>query len=238
MRRLFATLALGLAIPAHAGAIDVSVTYRVRMAVPPGVVLDVRLLGPAAPGGPPETLVLHRVPEAGNPPWPVSLPHDGPLEGLRVAATLRTADGARFFEGEADAGTGETEVVLHPASGEMHPMVLIGPRWRLFLLEGEPVPPLDGQRDIPWLSFDAEGRVHGSSGCNMTGAGYTQPEGAVLRFTQGFGTMMACAPEVMAREQALLEVLGRSNLFAIDGDRLSLLDGTTTLALFVAEPMS
>lgn len=240
MRRLLAALALGIAMPAHAmpahaAEITASATYLARIATPPGAVLDARLVGTAKPGEAPDTLAFVRRTEAGNPPWPLALPHEGAREGLTLAVTLRHPDGTAFFAGAAPVGEGATEVVLRPA-GQPAATPLVGTRWRLFAMGEGVAAPLDGERDIPWIRLDAEGRVTGSSGCNVMGAGWTGGEGAALSFSQGFGTMMACEPAVMEREQAVFAMLAAVSAHAVEGDRLTLVANGAPLAVFVAEP--
>jgi heat shock protein HslJ len=113
---------------------------------------------------------------------------------------------------------------------------LVGPRWRLFLLGEAAVPSLPDERAIPYLVFDGQGRVAGSSGCNRMGAGYEAGPDGSLRLSRGFGTMMACDPAVMAREQAVFDLLAKVETAHIEGDRLKLSGGGSLLAVLVAEP--
>lgn len=72
----------------------------------------------------------------------------------------------------------------------------------------------------PMLRFDA-GRVAGTGGCNRFGGHYEQ-EGATLIFSPLATTRIACAPEVMRREQAFFAMLKKVR-------RIDIRDGTLTL---------
>jgi heat shock protein HslJ len=234
MRCLLAALLIGLAMPAAAADLAVTVAYLARIATPPGAVLDVILTAP----GRDEPVAMVRVVDPGNPPVPVALPHDGLPVAATVRASLRLPDGTAFFAGEVsvEPGKNTAEVMMRPAGAPAADSVLVGPRWRLFLLGGSAVPSLPDERAIPYLVFDGEGRVAGSSGCNRMGAGYEAGSGGALRFSRGFGTMMACEPAVMARERAVFDLLAKVETARIDGDRLHLSGGGAVLAVLVAEP--
>lgn len=234
MRRLLAALLIGAAMPVAAADLSVTVTYLARIATPPGAVLDVILTAPNRD----EPLAMARIVDAGNPPLAVPLSHEGLPGEARARASLRLSDGTAFFAGETPVapGAAAAEVVMRPAGAPAAELALVGPRWRLFRLGGSAVPSLPEERAIPHLVFDGAGRVAGSTGCNRMGAGYETGAGGALRFSGGFGTMMACTPPVMAREQAVFDLLARVETARIDGDRLVLSGGGEDLAVLVAEP--
>lgn len=92
--------------------------------------------------------------------------------------------------------------------------------------------------DAPTLRFDG-GRASGSDGCNRYLARWTA-EGAALRFeAPGAGTLMACAPEAMARAAAWRKVLAATASHVRDGGRLELRDSAgQRLALLRVQPTS
>jgi heat shock protein HslJ len=101
----------------------------------------------------------------------------------------------------------------------------LGGTWQLVELEGEPVPPAGAVR-APHLVFDAEeSLVSGSGGCNRL-AGSFELSGEDLRFGPMAVTKMACADDVMRREDVFLRALGSVTRHELDG---------ATLALFADE---
>lgn len=99
--------------------------------------------------------------------------------------------------------------------------------WRIWQVAGAALP--EGLRAD--LVFDAQGRVFGASGCNRLAGSYALT-GETLTFAPLRSTKMACAPEIMAIERVLLDVMGRIRGFDIDSDGglvLRLPDGTAAL---------
>lgn len=79
--------------------------------------------------------------------------------------------------------------------------------WRLVSLNqgGVAVPVLADT--TPTITFAADGRVAGSGGCNRFFGGYTL-DGNALTFDALGSTEMACEPEILAQETAILTLLG------------------------------
>lgn len=72
------------------------------------------------------------------------------------------------------------------------------------------------------LSFDAEGRVSGSGGCNSYGGQYRVAQG-MISFQQVVSTMMACTdPQIMQQEQQYFKALESTGKFEISADRLTI----------------
>lgn len=93
---------------------------------------------------------------------------------------------------------------------------LRGTAWQLVSLGGTDV--IEGTTIT--LSFDNEGRVSGSAGCNSYGATYTAAEG-VLSVEMPFSTLMACMePGVMEQEQAYLAALEAAARYTIADHQL------------------
>jgi len=113
-----------------------------------------------------------------------------------------------------------------------------GTRWLLSELDGERVPPGEGDR-TPHLVLDLEeSRLAGSGGCNRL-LGAFELDGDGLRFGPVATTMMACADEVLARERAFLAALEATRAYEIEGATLVLLEGRRVLArLEAAAPVA
>jgi heat shock protein HslJ len=71
------------------------------------------------------------------------------------------------------------------------------------------------------LTFDADGKVGGSGGCNSLGGDYTV-EGEQITFGPIISTMMACADPIMAQEGMVTQVMNESASYAIDGNTLTI----------------
>jgi heat shock protein HslJ len=105
----------------------------------------------------------------------------------------------------------------------------VGTKWVLVSIEGDVV---EQHERSPWLAFDDEGRVSGTSGVNRVIGSYEVGGvgGDELRLSGMAGTRMAGPEEAMVLEQQFLAALGTGGTIAVDGDVLTL----GTLA-FVAE---
>ncbi|HEX5949832.1 MAG TPA: META domain-containing protein [Actinomycetota bacterium] len=83
-------------------------------------------------------------------------------------------------------------------------------------------------------TFDTEGKVAGSGGCNGYGAPYTV-DGNAVQIGEIAATQMACAPDVSAQETAFFDALGRAATIRIEGSTLTLHDASGGFLLsFVA----
>lgn len=75
------------------------------------------------------------------------------------------------------------------------------------------------------------GRLTGSSGCNRLFGGY-ELDGDSLKLSPMGMTRMACQPEVMEQEQALMRAFEQAKTYSIVEDTLKLMNGDTILARF------
>jgi heat shock protein HslJ len=112
---------------------------------------------------------------------------------------------------------------------------LVGPRWRLVELEGQPSIAGGGARE-PHLIFsrsDGVDRVGGATGCNSMGGRY-EIDGAAIDFSDLFSTKMACVEEDrMRQETRFVGALERADRYVVSGDTLTLHAGETVVARFV-----
>lgn len=111
---------------------------------------------------------------------------------------------------------------------------LVGARWRLVELEGQPSLAGGGARE-PHLIFarDSVDRVGGATGCNSMGGRY-EADGERIRFSDLFSTKMACVEEErMRQETRFVGALERADGYSISGDTLTLSGGGTVLAKLV-----
>ena len=122
-----------------------------------------------------------------------------------------------------DSGAATTGSSSTPAS-------IIGTRWNLATVGGESISLPEGKEN-PHLSVAEDNRLSGFGGCNRL-MGSVKLDGKALSFPGVGGTKMFCA-ETQALENAFLTALRATNSFTIDGDKLTLLDGSTELATLV-----
>ena len=145
---------------------------------------------------------------------------------LTLFALLLAASCAKSPEPGAETTTSAGSV--SQASG------LVGPRWRLVELEGEPSIGGGGARE-PHLIFstDSADRVGGATGCNSMGGTY-EADATTIRFSKLFSTKMACVEEDRMRQEArFVKALESADRYAISGDTLALSAGSEIVAKFV-----
>lgn len=104
--------------------------------------------------------------------------------------------------------------VATPAASAQSPVV---GTWRVADLAGTAV-----AADAPLsLTFEASGRLEGNGGCNRFGGSYTLA-GADLTIGPLMATRRGCEEAVMAREAAMLAILGDVDSIEQAGDELRL----------------
>jgi heat shock protein HslJ len=109
-----------------------------------------------------------------------------------------------------------------PGTGGSSPTTMTDGAWVLTDLGGGAVG--DMAEHLPTLSFGADGMVSGSDGCNRLRGGYTT-DGQMLSFEAMASTRMACTHgEALA--QAFGAALSITQSYRLDGDALTLFDGT------------
>ena len=71
------------------------------------------------------------------------------------------------------------------------------------------------------LTFNEDGSVSGSTGCNGAGSEYTV-DGDQIEFAPFVSTLMACEDPIMEQETTFHQVLNGTAAYEIDGDTLTL----------------
>jgi heat shock protein HslJ len=105
-------------------------------------------------------------------------------------------------------------------NGEEPSASLIG-SWKLtaFGPPSAPIPAVEGAE--AGLTFNEDGTVTGSSGCNGLGGDYTV-EGDQITFGEFVSTLMACDDPIMSQEGIVHEVLRGTAGYKIAGDTLTI----------------
>ncbi|MGE7473027.1 YbaY family lipoprotein [Bosea sp. NPDC003192] len=230
-RRIFAAAPLALAalpLPALAAPRTLSgtVSYRERIALPPGAVVEVSLLDVSLADTPSRTVARTRIAARRQVPIPYRLRFNdtvirpGHRYALRAEIRVR---GQLWFT------TTEHHAALVPeASGEIvvqrvaPPAEVGGPTgsWRVESLRGRPLP--EGARAT--LQIDSNGRVSAHGGCNGMG-GQATIRDRQIRFGPLVGTMMACPEPRMQVENQFRTALEATRSWRMERGALTLLSG-------------
>lgn len=114
-----------------------------------------------------------------------------------------------------------------PGGAQNAASAIVGPTWTLTQLGA------DRPTASPaTITFGADGRVNGSTGCNSFFGAYTLSPTGALALSQVGSTRMACAGPDMAQETRVLDAINRADRAAVQGGRLMLMAGPTSLATF------
>jgi putative lipoprotein len=246
-RRRLVTLGAALAAApamAQSASITGTASYRERMALPPGAVLEVALIDISKADAPAETLSLVSLVAQTQIPIGFTLPYDpariDPTHSYAVSAKL-LVDAKPMWRTDTiypvlTRGAGESVDLLLTRAAEPPPPKpppgpappLLGSTWVAAEIGGKPV--LD--RVQTTLTFAPEGRAQGSGGCNRFNGGYTLQDDA-LSFSPIAATMMACAPAIAEQEMRFFQALGAVKRWRQDNSQLHLLNavGITVVRL-------
>jgi putative lipoprotein len=236
-RRALAGLLLAAAVPATPAlaaprVLRGTVSYRERMALPPGAIVEVKLLDVSLADAPSRTIAETRV-SGRRIPAPWTLRYDSrriePRHSYALQARITHRGQLLFITTERHSvftgGPDKTDIWVQRVSGDDRPHTAapspVG-SWRLASLGGKYVP----ASITTSLEIAADGKVSGRGGCNGFG-GNAMLKGRTIRFSRMVSTMMACAPDVMAQERGFLNGLGKVRRWDIHrgSGLLALLDG-------------
>jgi copper homeostasis protein (lipoprotein) len=137
------------------------------------------------------------------------------------------------MEGDALVETLVVEKFDHAWPGESCGPTIEGKTWRLTELPGQSLAAIEPER-APSLTLDpATRRASGSAGCNRFSGTY-ELHGNTLRFGPLATTRMACPPEIMAVEDALLKALAAETAWSLQDGTLVLTREGQLVARFAA----
>ena len=128
--------------------------------------------------------------------------------------------------------TPEPDQPTEPNEGTQEPVdsaSLIG-AWKLTAYgpADTPTPAVEGVD--AGLTFNEDGTVSGSSGCNGLGGDYTV-EGDQISFGEFVSTLMACEDPIMAQEEGAHKVMTGTATYTIEGDTLTITNNANVLVL-------
>jgi putative lipoprotein len=232
-----------------------SAAYRQRIAMPPEALLTVRVEDVSRPDSP-AVLLAETSEPFGERQVPIGFSLRVPCTSIdpggsySVRATISVNGGLRFTTTRSypvlTRGAPDTVDLLleaaQPATQQTGTSVektvpqagLKDTYWKLIELDGRKVTMAPQQRHEVRITLAGEGsRLIAFGGCNQLAGGYVQ-KGDSLRFTQMAGTMMACESPFMELEGRVLNMLGATTGYRIEGRQLILLGGGQVLARFEA----
>ncbi|MDX3810382.1 YbaY family lipoprotein [Bosea thiooxidans] len=218
-RRALAGLLLAAAAPAMPAlaasrTLRGTVSYRERMALPPGAVVEVKLLDVSLADAPARSIAETRVYGRRIPArWILRFDSRQIEPGRSYALQARIFDGDRLLftttERHTVLGGGQDDTALwvQRVAGQSQPVAPASSpvgSWRLSSLGRSQVP----VSIATTMEIAADGKVSGRGGCNGF-SGSATIEGGAIRFSRMVSTMMACAPDVMSQERGFLEGLNK-----------------------------
>ncbi len=230
-RPVVGIVAAGLLIPAgqaaaEARTISGKVVYRERMMLPPGAIIEIKLLDVSLADAPAKTISETRITDAKASPIPYTLRYDSaqidPRHTYALHARIQEGDRLLFisttrhtvFAGGKDDGEIQVEHVA--AQVPPSPSSPVG-RWLAEDIRGGGV--IDNLQSV--LEISGNGAVSGSGGCNRL-HGQATISGASLTFGAIASTRMACPPAVMDQESKFLSALEAVRSFRIDSQQRKL----------------
>ena len=227
-----------------------TVTYLVRMALPPDAAIDVRLEDISRADAPAVVVAENIFAAAGKQvPIPFQLPYS-PKDiqsnhRYNLRARITVGDKLLFTTTQAypvitNGAPTTISLMLQPAgSATTKPDVagappLRGTSWKLVELNGHP-PAQPIERNGAELQLSgSEDRYSGSTGCNRINGAF-EMNGNALHFKAGAMTMMACPDPFMKQEQAFTAALQSVTAYRLNDSTLELLAGEKVVSKFQAE---
>lgn len=219
---LAATLA-GLSSDARAdtGSLQVTVTYRERIALPPDAELDVQLSDVSRMDTAATRISSQRFALSGV-PMSITLAYDPNVldaQGRYVVVAEIWSEDRRMFRAASDplvfgsAGTDPVDLVLtmmeDPDAAQSPAQSIAGVQWAVTEIAGDPW----GNEDPATIIIDDQMTLAIFGGCNRF-MGQVSISGHTISFPRDLaGTKMACPPEIDARERQFLEALSRAASF-------------------------
>lgn len=228
-RQLTGLLGLALAVPAGSAlaaprVLRGTVVYRERMALPPGAVIEVKLVDVSLADAPSRTIAETRIRTRRQVPIPYVLRFDSraivPRRSYALQARITDGDRLLFINTTHHAvfagGRDDTEIRVERVASAPAPAPQQGlaGRWLAEDIGGGGV--IDNLQTV--LEIAPDGRVSGSGGCNRIG-GRAIIRGQSVSFGHLAGTTMACAPAILNQETKFLETLRTVRRWRIDAAR-------------------
>ena len=229
IRRL--TTALMLLFVATSGiaqtrTVDVTVTYRERVALPPDAEIELEIADISRADAPSQQVVYQRTPIQGVPTtFRLAVEEDQIDERFTysVRGQIYSGDTVIFRSDTVTpvltrGAPDQVELVLIQAAAVPAGNSISGVNWTVFEIGGRA---FIGE-DPPTIAFDADGNFGLYGGCNRFTGTATIGDGTIS-FPEAFaGTRRACAPPRDSLEQSMLEVTKNATGYVRNDDLLTL----------------
>lgn len=138
-----------------------------------------------------------------------------------IAKVLTDGPSVRLSGSELTLSRGTTEIRLLDRTVADPDRPLVGTRWVVDTVIDGAVAGSTPQGAEASLVINPDGAFRGNSGCNQMGGNATLTP-TTIKFSDVFTTKMACEPDRMRLEQAVLAVLRDAVTYRIDADALRL----------------
>lgn len=142
-----------------------------------------------------------------------------------VAGVLGASPAWQLTDSGLTITSGATTFELAPREAVQPDRELVGTTWELdTLIDGQTASSMAAGAPVVTLVFDDK-QVVAETHCNGVSADYTVT-GDTIEFKLGMMTKMACEPDIMRGESAVVSVLQGTTSYEITADRLSLMSSS------------
>jgi heat shock protein HslJ len=136
----------------------------------------------------------------------------------KLMITFGTVLSAMLFFGCSSTKTGNPKKLITAIS------------WELSSINGNEANASNYSRGLPDATFTTDDKLSGNGGCNRFSGSYTYDDKGNLTIGRLMSTKMYCAGD---GEGEFMKALGAANMAKIENDKLTLLNGTQELMVFV-----
>ena len=240
---LIALVTLPVAAIAETMNLQVTATYRERIALPPDAVLEVELLDTSRADAPSVRMSSQRF-RLEAVPKTVQIPYDPSLidERLTYTVAARIISGGRILflsttatpvltRGAPDSAELVLEMMTGGEVASDHDQSIFGMTWAVFEIAGRMLV----TEHVPILALDEDGRFGLFAGCNRF-TGVLSASNGLLEVPQTFaGTQMACPEQRAQLERDVLDALASAERYVRNGSNLALTNQAGAVVLRLRE---
>jgi putative lipoprotein len=226
----FTPLAIGMLVAPGVSKADEhllkgAVTYRERIALPPGALVTVQLADVSLADAPAAIVAEQKISLTGQLPIPFELKFDTSAIQQKSTYALQariTFDDQLMFmaterhEVDPLADARQTVVVTLVRKKGVEAVPIVGQVWSLQFIDG-----IGGVESKATFHVDENGKVTGQAPCNRYFAN-AEIKGSALTIGKPGATMMACEAKLMTQEQAFFNALEKVAGFKVENGRLIL----------------
>lgn len=226
----FTPLAIGMLVApgvpkAEEHLLKGAVTYRERIALPPGALVTVQLADISLADAPAAVIAEQKVAPTGQLPIPFELKFDTSAiqqkSTYALQARITFNDQLMFMATERHevdplADAPQTVVVTLVRKKGVEAVPIVGQVWSLQFIDG-----IGGVESKATFHVDENGKVTGQAPCNRYFAS-AEIKGSALTVGKPGATMMACEAKLMTQEQAFFGALEKVAGFRVENGRLIL----------------